>query len=96
MQISLTPDLERFVDRQVHSGRYHSASEVVREALKVLEDRERAQALELETLRQKVMAGVEQLDRNEVWTLPESPEAALQDFVERGKARLLKHAESGA
>lgn len=46
MQISLTPELERFVDRQVHSGRCHSASKGVREALKVLEDRKRTQALE--------------------------------------------------
>lgn len=96
MQISLTPDLEHFVDREVHSGRYQSASEVVREALYVLQDRERAQALELESLRQKVMAGVEQLDQNDIWTLPESPEAALREIVNRGKTRILNHSRSGA
>lgn len=33
MNISLTPELEKFVNAKVKSGRYNSASEVVREAL---------------------------------------------------------------
>ena len=38
MNVSLTPELERFVQEKVHSGRYTSASEVVREALRLLEE----------------------------------------------------------
>jgi antitoxin ParD1/3/4 len=40
MNVSLTPELERFVASKVESGRYHSASEVVREAPRLLEERD--------------------------------------------------------
>jgi len=39
--VSLTPELEALVDREVASGRYRSASEVVRAALRLLDERER-------------------------------------------------------
>ena len=39
--VSLTPELEDLVDRKVASGRYRSASEVVRAALRLLDERER-------------------------------------------------------
>lgn len=42
MNVSLTPELEKFVSAKVESGRYHSASEVVREALRLLEDYDQA------------------------------------------------------
>jgi antitoxin ParD1/3/4 len=40
MNVSLTPELAAFVERQVASGRYRSASEVVRQGLRELQDRE--------------------------------------------------------
>ena len=40
MNVSLTPELEKFVQDKVEGGRYTSASEVVREALRLLERRE--------------------------------------------------------
>jgi antitoxin ParD1/3/4 len=42
--ISLTPHLNRYIERKVRSGRYQSASEVVREGLRLLEEREAALA----------------------------------------------------
>lgn len=39
--VSLTPELEAFIDITVASGRYRSASEVVRAALRLLHDQER-------------------------------------------------------
>ncbi|WP_262029262.1 type II toxin-antitoxin system ParD family antitoxin [Microvirga sp. Mcv34] len=39
--VSLTPELEAFLDSKVTSGRYRSASEVVRAALRLLDERER-------------------------------------------------------
>lgn len=39
--VSLTPQLDAFVDRRVAAGRYRSASEVVRAALRLLEEDER-------------------------------------------------------
>ena len=51
MNVSLTPELEKLVQEKVESGRYTSASEVVREALRLMEKRdqrlaEREQALQ--------------------------------------------------
>lgn len=40
MHVSLTPELERYVQEKVQSGRYTSASEVLREALRSLQDQE--------------------------------------------------------
>ena len=44
MSVSLTPELEQFVSTKVESGRYNSASEVVREALRLLEEQDQAKA----------------------------------------------------
>ena len=41
LNVSLTPELEKFVESRVKSGRYQTASEVVREALRLLESQER-------------------------------------------------------
>jgi antitoxin ParD1/3/4 len=40
MNVSLTPELEQMVQEKVESGRYTSASEVVREALRLMEKRD--------------------------------------------------------
>src|ERR1700690_26794 len=63
MNISLTPELERLVDEKVKSGRYASASEVIREGLRLLEDREVLKQQRLTEVRRKIDRGIEQLDR---------------------------------
>ena len=40
MNVSLTPELERFIDGKVESGLYNNASEVVREGLRLLKEQE--------------------------------------------------------
>jgi antitoxin ParD1/3/4 len=55
MNVSLTPELERIVNTKVQSGLYQTASEVVREALRLLRDRDEG----LESLRREVRAGFE-------------------------------------
>jgi antitoxin ParD1/3/4 len=55
MNVSLTPELERIVDTKVQSGLYQTASEVVREALRLMMDRDEG----LERLRRDVRAGFE-------------------------------------
>ena len=49
---------ERFIRTQVDGGRYASASEVVRDALRLLEEREKATALKLQELRQLIEDGI--------------------------------------
>jgi putative addiction module CopG family antidote len=45
MNVSLTPELEAMIRQQVDSGRYNNASEVVREALRLLDEHQRVQHL---------------------------------------------------
>ncbi len=47
MNVSITPELEKFVASKVESGRYTSASEVVREALRLLEEQDQARSAQL-------------------------------------------------
>lgn len=65
MNVSLTPELEELVHERVRTGRYHSASEVVREALRLLEERDELRRLRLEEVRSKISAGLASLDRGE-------------------------------
>jgi len=66
MNVSLTPELEQFVQAKVESGRYNSASEVVREALRLLEDHEQARAAQLAEFNQELNRRLASLDRGEV------------------------------
>lgn len=51
MNVSLTPELEKFIESKVESGRYTSASEVVREALRLLEKKDQHEAERAEALK---------------------------------------------
>jgi len=55
MNVSLTPELEQYIRTKVDSGRYLSASEVVREALRLLEQKEKR----LEELRVEIQKGLD-------------------------------------
>ena len=58
MNISLTIELQNMVHDKVASGRYTSASEVVREALRLMEDRDQFLALQKHEIRSKISAGM--------------------------------------
>lgn len=61
MNVSLTAELEAYVQAKVASGLYGSASEVVREALRLLKERDRVYGPRLQTLREEVERGVRQV-----------------------------------
>lgn len=61
MHVSLTPELERQVKLKVDSGLYNNASEVVRESLRLLLERDALQS----RLRAEVLIGQEQIERGE-------------------------------
>jgi antitoxin ParD1/3/4 len=65
VNVSLTPELVEFIQERVRSGRYSSASEVVGEALRLLQDRDELRQLRMRELRAKVAAGLDSLDRGE-------------------------------
>lgn len=58
MNVNLTPQLEELVRAKVASGMYTSASEVVREALRLMDQQDRLQAAKLEQLRDDVRQGL--------------------------------------
>lgn len=65
MNVSLTPELEEFVQAKVETGRYNSASEVVREALRLLEGHEQARAVQLAEFNKELSRRLASLDRGE-------------------------------
>ena len=66
MNVSLTPELERRIAERVESGLYTTASEVVREALRLLFEREEARARRLEALGAEIRAGFDQAESGEL------------------------------
>lgn len=66
MNISLTPELERLVNDKVKSGMYHSASEVIREGLRLLQEQDELRKIKLMALQREISKGIEQADRGEV------------------------------
>jgi antitoxin ParD1/3/4 len=65
MNVSLTPELEKFVSTKVESGRYNSASEVVREALRLLEEHDQVRSQRLTEFNQELGRRLASLDRGE-------------------------------
>jgi antitoxin ParD1/3/4 len=66
MNVSLTPELEKFVSAKVESGRYNSASEVVRGALRLLEEHDSARAAQLLEFNEELGRRLTSLDRGKV------------------------------
>ena len=61
MNVSLTPELERLVNDKVATGLYTSASEVVREALRLLKEQDEIRAMTLRELKRDIAAGLDQI-----------------------------------
>ena len=63
MNVSLTPALEKFGAQKVQSGLYQTASEVIREGLRLLEERDALHQARLDDIRQAIQDGNAQLAR---------------------------------
>jgi antitoxin ParD1/3/4 len=59
MNIRLTPHLESMIREKIASGSYNSASEIVREALRLLEQEDQVRSLKLEKLRNDIRDGLD-------------------------------------
>ena len=66
MNVSLTPELEQIVSFKVESGLYNSASEVVREGLRLLQQRDQMREMKLEVLRTEIQKGIDDLEAGRV------------------------------
>ena len=80
MNVSLTPELENLVNEQVKSGLYNSASEVIRESLRLFKEQLMLKEIRRNELRREIMIGVEQM-RNGEYTEIKSAEE-LESFTE--------------
>ncbi|NJL79950.1 MAG: type II toxin-antitoxin system ParD family antitoxin [Richelia sp. SL_2_1] len=78
MHIQIKPEHEQFIQAQIAAGRFTSASDVINEAFKLLEEREKR----LEELRQKIAVGTEQIEQGRV-TDGEIVFARLQEKIRK-------------
>lgn len=67
VNVSLTPEFQKFVEAQVATGRYQSASEVFREGLRLLQEREERRKAALKEVRAKVREGLDAARRGELF-----------------------------
>ena len=88
MNVSLTSELEEFVNNKVKSGMYFSASEVIREGLRLLRDQDELKNRRIEEIRQQIAHGVEQFERGEAV----DGEEAFRKLREKSEKRRQKKA----
>ncbi|HEY4900800.1 MAG TPA: type II toxin-antitoxin system ParD family antitoxin [Terriglobales bacterium] len=69
MNVSMTAKLERWIGKKVKEGRYQTASEVVREAVRLLAEREERRELELARLRSEIEVGLEDIRKGRLTAL---------------------------
>jgi antitoxin ParD1/3/4 len=78
MNVSLTPELEKIVQQKVAGGMYHSASEVIRDALRLLIEHDQIQELRLNALRKDIKKGLDSGDPTPL---------DMEDVINRGQRR---------
>jgi antitoxin ParD1/3/4 len=81
MHVSLTPKLEDLIREKVDSGLYNNASEVVREALRLMQEHDEVRRLKLERLREALAKGEVDLAAGRVTTIESDEE--LEAFFAR-------------
>ena len=82
LNVSLTPTLRKYVHSKVKSGRYESASEVIRDSLRALQEREQAAETFWADVREKVAVA----RRDVTEGLTEDGESAMDDIHAELKA----------
>lgn len=83
LNVSLPPELENRVRQHVESGLYSSASEVIREALRLFEAYQGVQAASLSALKMDIAQGVSDIGAGRV------REVSMAEIKERGRAVLV-------
>jgi antitoxin ParD1/3/4 len=78
--INLTAEQDAFVQKVVQAGEYQNASEAIRDALRVLQQRRREDSLKLKALRRQIKAGTDALDRGDFADVEDSD---LEGYLDR-------------
>ncbi|MEO8025032.1 MAG: type II toxin-antitoxin system ParD family antitoxin [Bryobacteraceae bacterium] len=89
--VNLTDHFDRFVETRVTSGRFSNASEVVREGLRLLEQREKEDKAKIQWLRSAAQEGFDAIDRGEYVALnsPDEVKEYLRGIREEVAAELV-------
>jgi len=88
--INLTEHFDHFVEHQVSTGRYSNASEIVREALRLLEEQEQERQAKLHALRQAAKQGFDEIDQGKGMVL--RGKKAISRFITEIQAEVRKKA----
>lgn len=89
MNVHLGETFDKFVADLIASGEYQSQSEVIREGLRLLKEREELRKIRLQELRQEIHKGIEQLEHGEFTTYSSAKE--LTDEIKaKGREKLRK------
>jgi antitoxin ParD1/3/4 len=78
--ISLTAEQDAFVQEVVDAGEYQNASEAIRDALRVLQQRRKEDSMRLKILRAQIRAGIDALERG---NFVEVDDPDLEGYLER-------------
>ena len=84
MNVNLTPELESIVHEKVKSGLYKSASEVVREAIRLMKERDTLREIRLDALREEIGIGVVQADEGNLKKLD------VKNLKSKGRKRIAR------
>lgn len=91
MNVSLTPELEQLVNKKVQSGLYHSASEVIREGLRLLKEQDDIRQFRISQLRKEVAIGAEQIEHGQYSDYDvENMQPLVDEIQAEGRRRLAK------
>jgi len=92
MNVSLTPELETLIDQKVKTGLYNSASDVLREALRLLDEHDRDKERRRGALRKEMTKGVEDINAGRYVTLETQKDfdALAEHTKQKGRERLAR------
>ena len=91
MNVSLTPKLEQFVEKKIKAGLYQTASEVVREGLRLLAERDQREAAGLAELRSLINAGLEQIESGQTKPFDDAAMKRIRRKAQKRLAAMRKH-----
>jgi antitoxin ParD1/3/4 len=94
--VNLTEHLDQFIETGITSGRFSNASEVVREGLRLLEQREQEDRAKIEWLRGAAKEGFDAIDRGDYVTLhsDEEVDSFFDQIIEEVSAELANERKS--
>jgi antitoxin ParD1/3/4 len=80
---SIGKHFEGFIERLIESGRYSTASEIIRDGLRLIEEREQSREAKLEWLRAEIQKGLDSGPGREF-----DPKTLAEEVKLRGRRRL--------